>query len=104
MSGEGADLAEYLYMGVASRVQTYYPTPDARMRLFGSAGSGDPYTSLDRFGRLTEVLWEDASASAALDEFAQGLYAFHAHLAQFRQAPGHQFLVGARRANPAQGR
>ena len=72
VSGEGANLAEYLYMGVASRVQTYYPTPDARMRLFGSAGSGDPYTSLDRFGRLTEVLCEDASASAALDKFAYG--------------------------------
>ncbi|MEZ5303488.1 MAG: hypothetical protein R3F11_23025 [Verrucomicrobiales bacterium] len=56
MPGEGADLAEYLYMGVASRVQTYYPTPDARMRLFGSAGSGDPYTSLDRFGRLTSAV------------------------------------------------
>ncbi|MEZ5303491.1 MAG: hypothetical protein R3F11_23040 [Verrucomicrobiales bacterium] len=72
VSGEGANLAEYLYMGVASRVQTYYPTPDARMRLFGSAGSGDPYTSLDRFGRLTEVLWEDASASARSTKFDYG--------------------------------
>ncbi|MEZ5303495.1 MAG: hypothetical protein R3F11_23060 [Verrucomicrobiales bacterium] len=39
------------------------------MRLFGSA-SRATYTSLDRFGRLTEVWF--ASASAALDEFAYG--------------------------------
>ena len=56
-------LVDYEYLGVGSIVETDYPEPDVRNRLFDPAGSGDIYTSLDRLGRQINCQWEDCWSS-----------------------------------------
>jgi len=56
-------LVDYEYLGLGSIVETDYPEPDVRYRLFDPAGSGDIYTSLDRFGRQINCQWEDYGSS-----------------------------------------
>ena len=63
-SGSPGDaLAEYGYLGSGSIVQVDYPEPDIRYDLAHGAGD-DPYDGpLDRFGRVTDLLWRDYDSS-----------------------------------------
>ncbi len=59
----GNSLAEYSYLGDNTFVQVDYPEPDLRFDLAHGTGS-DPYDGpLDRFGRLTDLLWYDYGSS-----------------------------------------
>lgn len=64
-------LVDYEYLGLGTFVETDYPQPEVRNRLFDPSGSGDNYTSLDRFGRQINCQWEDygSSADAALVKY-----------------------------------
>jgi len=61
-------LASYTYLGLGSVVQVDYPEPDVRYDLITGSGA-NPYTGLDRFGRIVDLLWRDYGASADVDRF-----------------------------------
>jgi hypothetical protein len=59
----GDSLAEYAYLGGGSIVQVDYPEPDIRYDLAHGTGD-DPYDGpMDRFGRVTDLLWRDYGGS-----------------------------------------
>jgi RHS repeat-associated protein len=65
-------LVDYEYLGTGAVVETDYPEPDVRNRLFDPGGSGDIYTSLDRFGRQTNCQWEDYGSSTDAAQIKYG--------------------------------
>ena len=59
----GTSLAEYSYLGGNTIIQVDYPEPDLRFDLAHGTGD-DPYDGpLDRFGRVTDLLWRDYYSS-----------------------------------------
>ena len=63
VEGEGAQLADYTYCGVAWQVRVGYPQPNVELTYKKQAGepvgdSGDPYNGYDRFGRTQDIRWQ----------------------------------------------
>jgi hypothetical protein len=58
--GSGA-LVSYTYLGLDSVVQTNSPQPNLTWTLIGSPGSTNPYSYLDRFGRVIDCRWTNGS-------------------------------------------
>jgi RHS repeat-associated protein len=54
----GTHLAEYTRLGLGSFVQVDYTEPEIRYDLAAGTGS-DPYTGMDRFGRVVDLLWRN---------------------------------------------
>ena len=54
----------YTYLGLNNVVRADYEEPDVRWDLITGSGA-NPYTGLDRFGRVTDCLWRKYSATAA---------------------------------------
>lgn len=65
-------LAEYEYLGVSSIVEVDYTEPEIRSRLFDPSGSGDIYTSLDRFGRVVDYHWYNYGDSTSAARIKYG--------------------------------
>jgi YD repeat-containing protein len=65
-------LVDYEYLGLGTFVETDYPQPEVRNRLFDPNGSGDIYTSLDRFGRQVNCQWEDYGSSTDVAQIKYG--------------------------------
>ena len=59
----GDPLAQYSYLGAGQIVQVAYPEPELRFDLAHGAGD-DPHDGpVDRFGRITDLLWRDYGSS-----------------------------------------
>ncbi len=58
----GATLVGYTYLGVATFVKTNAPQPDLTWNLITGSGA-NPYASLDRFGRVINCQWTNASGN-----------------------------------------
>ncbi len=70
-------LAEYQYLGLGAVVQQDSPEADLRSTLVSLTGTNDPdtgdiYSGLDRFGRVTDVRWRDVSAGSDLSRVQYG--------------------------------
>ncbi len=70
-------LAEYQYLGLGAVVQLDSPEADLRSTLVSLSGTNDPdtgdiYSSLDRFGRVTDVRWRDVSGAVDLSRVQYG--------------------------------
>ena len=66
-------LVDYSYLGVATRfVKTDYTQPDVRCDLAHGTGDDPCDGPLDRFGRVTDLLWYDYGSSADLLRFKHG--------------------------------
>lgn len=70
--GGSTHLADYEYLGLSAIVEVDYAEPDLRYRLFDPAGSGDIYTSLDRFDRVIDCQWYDYGASGSAARIKYG--------------------------------
>ena len=68
----GDSLAEYEYLGSRSIVQVDYAEPDIRYDLAHGTG-GDPYDGpMDRFGRVSDLLWRDYGSSTDVVRIKHG--------------------------------
>ncbi len=70
-------LAEYQYLGLGAVVQQDSPQADLRSTLVSLTGANDPdtgdiYSGLDRFGRVTDVRWRDVSGNSDLSRVQYG--------------------------------
>jgi YD repeat-containing protein len=63
---DSASLVDYTYLGLRSFVAVQYPEPGVVYTL-ATGGGTNPYTGLDAFGRVIDVLWlaEPASSSSS---------------------------------------
>ena len=65
---EETPLAEYSYLGLGTVAIQRSPQPGIENTLLGTlTSSGDPYTAIDRFGRLRQSLWVNSSSAALSD-------------------------------------
>ncbi len=76
----GTHLAEYSYLGMSNVIEVDYTEPDLRMDLAHGSGS-DPYDGpMDRFDRVTDMLWRDYGASADAERVTHGYDRMHNRL------------------------
>ena len=65
-------VVDYSYLGAGAIIQADYAQPDVRFDLAHGAGD-DPYDGpMDRFDRITDLLWYDYGSSADLLRFKHG--------------------------------
>jgi RHS repeat-associated protein len=66
-------LEAYSYLGFATVVERDHPQAGVDLTYIsptgGTGDAGDPYTGLDRFGRVVEQLWLNKNTGAATDDF-----------------------------------
>lgn len=62
----GDDIVRYDFVGSNRAVRKSYETPGIRLDYFG--GTSDTYAGLDRFGRITEQLWEHYNTGTGASE------------------------------------
>jgi len=77
LSDTTGTLEEYEYLGLAGVVVRSHPQPDLDLTYAKRSGesngdAGDQYTGLDRFGRVVDQRWLDASSGVATDRFQYG--------------------------------
>ena len=60
LSDGGGTLVNYTYLGLGSFVQSNAPEPNLTWTLISGSGA-NPYTGLDRFGRVIDCRWTNAS-------------------------------------------
>ncbi len=76
ISDISATLESYLYLGLDTVVQRDHPQPNVNQTFISQTGgtgdAGDPYTGLDRFGRVVEQNWVNASTHTSTDDFQYG--------------------------------
>jgi len=70
--------ATYTYLGAGTIVRIDYPTPQARLDLWG--GTTGTSAGLDRFGRTIDQRWYDYGGSADRDRYAYGYDRDSSHL------------------------
>jgi len=76
VSDEGTTLEEYEFLGASATVRRSHPQPGVdfsavKLAAEPTGDAGDPYTGLDRFGRLVDSRWVNGSG-ADLDRFRYG--------------------------------
>src|SRR5437764_3115226 len=77
LSDSSATLEAYTYLGLNTVVKRSHPEPGVDLTYIKQSGesngdAGDPYTGLDRFGRIVDVRWIVASSGTATDRFKHG--------------------------------
>jgi RHS repeat-associated protein len=76
LSDSSGVLESYLYLGLDTVVERSHPEPGINLTYISPTGAigdaGDPYTGLDRFGRVVDQLWLDTATGQATDEFTYG--------------------------------
>jgi RHS repeat-associated protein len=75
--GMGQHLEEYSYLGLGTLVQQARPQPGVGLSYVRQPGqmlgdAGDPYTGLDRFGRVVDQRWAAPGAVTPADEHTYG--------------------------------
>jgi RHS repeat-associated protein len=70
-------LEAYSYLGLSTVVQRSHPQPGVDLTYIKQTGepngdAGDPYTGLDRFGRVVDQRWLHTSDGSATDRFQYG--------------------------------
>ncbi|MEI8379568.1 MAG: glycosyltransferase [Planctomycetota bacterium] len=75
--GTSTHLTDYSYLGLASVVEQDSTEAHLRFTLLSLTGSNDPdtgdiYSGLDRFGRLTDVRWRNTSTNTDLSRVQYG--------------------------------
>ncbi|MBN8624754.1 MAG: RHS repeat protein, partial [Planctomycetes bacterium] len=53
----------YTYLGLTSFVTSFCPEPQLTWTLIGGGDPANPYAGLDRFGRMIDCLWTNASST-----------------------------------------
>ena len=73
LSDSGGTLESYKYLGLATVVERDHPQNNVNLTYISQTGgtgdAGDQYTGLDRFGRVAEQNWYNASTHASTDDF-----------------------------------
>jgi RHS repeat-associated protein len=69
-------LESYRYLGLDTVVERAHPQNGVNLTYISPTGdtgdAGDPYTGLDRFGRVVDQLWLNTATGQATDEFTYG--------------------------------
>ncbi len=75
----GTTLEAYVYLGLNTIVERNHPEPNVNLTYIQQTGQsnpltngGDIYTGLDRFGRVIDQNWWNASSSTSTDRFQYG--------------------------------
>src|SRR5207249_5000715 len=73
----GTTLESYAYLGLDTVVKRAHPEPGVDLTYIKQSGesngdAGDPYTGLDRFGRVVDQRWLKTSDGSATDRFKSG--------------------------------
>src|SRR5207249_11680427 len=71
------ELAAYSYLGLGTFVVTDYTGPETEYTLIGTAGGNDPdtgdiYRGFDRFGRIKDLHWYNASTATNVERVQHG--------------------------------
>ncbi len=74
---DSTQLVAYEYLGQDSFVDTKYPQPDIRNTLISIPPTNDPntgdiYSGLDRFSRITDCRWHSDTSNSDVDRFQYG--------------------------------
>jgi RHS repeat-associated protein len=77
LSDSSATLESYAYLGLDTVVKRTHPQPGIDLTYIKQTGeangdAGDPYTGLDRFGRVVDQRWILTSTGVATDRFQYG--------------------------------
>lgn len=77
LGGPGQALEQYAYLGLGTIVGRSRPQPGVDLTYARRPGeadgdAGDPYTGLDRFGRVVDQRWLEAATGTAVDRYAYG--------------------------------
>jgi RHS repeat-associated protein len=77
ISDSSATLESYAYLGLDTVVKHAHPQPGIDLTSIKQSGesngdAGDPYTGLDRFGRVVDQRWLTASTGTAVDRYQYG--------------------------------
>ena len=76
LSDSTGTLESYKYLGLDTVVERDHPQTGVNLTYISQTGStgdaGDQYTGLDRFGRVAEQNWYDATTSASVDDYQYG--------------------------------
>jgi RHS repeat-associated protein len=77
--GIGTHLEEYSYLGLSTVVKRAHPEPGVDLTWirqpgdpFANTDGGDPYTGLDRFGRVIDQFWINSANGSTPDRFQYG--------------------------------
>jgi RHS repeat-associated protein len=68
---DGVDVCRYAYLGLNSFVTVQYPEPGIEYNLATGAGA-NRYAGLDRYGRITELLWQRTDVSSSSSSSSSG--------------------------------
>ena len=76
VSDAGGTLEAYKYLGLETVVERDHPQNNVNLMYINQHGqtgdAGDQYTGLDRFGRVVDQNWYDATTGASTDDFQYG--------------------------------
>ncbi|MBY0526219.1 MAG: SBBP repeat-containing protein [Gemmataceae bacterium] len=77
ISDTSATLESYAYLGVGTVVKRAHADTGIDQTFIKLSGesvgdAGDPYTGLDRFGRIADVRWQNSAGSTVTDRFQYG--------------------------------
>src|SRR5579885_1348460 len=79
LSDNTGTLESYKYLGLSTVVERDHPQPGVNLTYVQQTGDpnantdgGDPYTGLDRFGRVIDQYWINAASGTATDRFQYG--------------------------------
>src|SRR6516162_1393506 len=77
ISDSSATLEAYTYLGLDTVVKRAHPQSGVDLTYIKQTGesngdAGDPYTGLDRFGRVADQRWLNISTGVATDRFQYG--------------------------------
>ncbi len=59
---ESANTTSYTYLGLATFVETNYSQPNITWQLTGGSDPANPYSGIDRFGRVIDCRWAGAGS------------------------------------------
>jgi RHS repeat-associated protein len=68
---DGTDVCCYAYLGLATFVTVQYPEPGIEYNLATGSGA-NRYAGLDRYGRITELLWQSTITSSSSSSSSSG--------------------------------
>jgi hypothetical protein len=75
-NGAPQPLEGYSYLGLGTAVRRAHPEPGIDLTYIqqpnGSTDGGDPFTGLDRFGRVLDQLWAPSAGGTPTDRFQYG--------------------------------
>jgi RHS repeat-associated protein len=72
-TGTDIHLEQYAHLGFSTHVERNRPQPGVnRVYTSGTGDGGDQYNGLDRFGRVTGLLWDKVNSTSDVDSFRYG--------------------------------